>query len=185
MEYTIESAAERLLQSFQAYYNVKEYTEEEKEAQSLGLPLRALCEYYEKSQKYVVSQKAELWSENSEEFLFLFQTNTLTQELFERCKEYAWEEGSKLAHIGPGHMYTYVTPMFVCNECDEEARKALKKCRKFKSFRFSFHGWMDLHTAVLEVQNNQISSNAGGRSVEKVMKSVLFNSKKKRRWFLK
>ena len=185
MEYTVESAAEKLLSSFRAYYNIKEFTEEEKEAKSLGLPLRALCEYYEKSQKYVVSQKAELWSENSEEFLFLFEVDQLTPETFEKCKEYAWEEGTKLAHIGPGHMYTYVTPIFVCNACDEAARKALKKCHKFKSFRFSFHGWMDLHAAVLEVQNNLISSNAGGRSVEKVMKRVLFNSKKKRRWFLK
>ena len=181
MEYTVESAAEKLLSSFHAYYNVKEYDEAEKEKKGIELPLRALCEYYEKSQKYVLSQKAELWSANAEEFLFLFQTERLTLELFEKCKEYAFEEGLKLAHIGPGHMYTYVTPMFLCETCDDDARKALKKCRKFKSFRFSFHGWMDLHTAVLEVQNNLISSNAGGRSVEKVMKKVLFNSNKKRR----
>lgn len=178
MEYTIESAAERLLSSFQAYYNVKQLEAGERQE---GLPLCAICEYYEKSQKYVLSQKAELWSENSEEFLFLFQTDVLTLELFEKCKEHALEEGMKMAHVGPGHMYTYITPMFVCNSCEKDARKALKKCRKFKSFRFSFHGWMDLHTAVLEVQNNQISSNAGGRSVEKVMKKVLFNSNKKRR----
>ena len=178
MEYTIESATERLLSSFQAYYNIKQLEEGEKPK---GLPLLAICEYYEKSQKYVLSQKAELWSENSEEFLFLFQTDVLTLDLFEKCKDHVWEEGLKLAHIGPGHMFTYITPMFVCNSCDEDARKALKKCRKFKSFRFSFHGWMDLHTAVLEVQNNQMSSNAGGRSVEKVMKKVLFNSNKKRR----
>ena len=177
MEYTIESAVAKLLSSFHAYYNVSEI----EGAQKDGVPLRALCEFYETSQKYVLSQKAELWSENSEEFIFLFQTEKLTQELFERCKEYALEEGMKMAHIGPGHMYTYITPMFICETCDDDARKALKRCRKFKSFRFSFHGWMDLHVAVLEVQNNQISSNAGGRSVEKVMKKVLFNSKKKRR----
>ena len=181
MEYTIDSAVEKLIASFHAYYNVKEYTDEEKEAIKFGLPLRALCEYYERSQSYVLSHKAELWSENSEEFLFLFQVPTLTLETFEKCKDYAYEEGMKLAHIGPGHMYTYITAMFICDTCDEDARRALKKCRKFKSFRFSFHGWMDLHTAVLEVQNNQISSNAGGRSVEKVMKKVLFNSNKKRR----
>lgn len=181
MEYTTNSAVEKLLSSFQAYYNVKEYTEAEKRELKMELPLRAFCEYYEKARKYVLSQKAELWSANSEEFIFLFQTEHLTKELFEKCKDYAYEESMKLAHIGPGHMYTYVTPIFVCDVCDEDARKALSKCLKFKSFRFSFHGWMDLHTAVLEVQNNQISLNAGGRSVEKVMKKVLFNSNKKRR----
>lgn len=192
MEYTIESAVARLLSSFQAYYNVREFPEPGEGAAPVvensgadAVPLRALCEYYEKSQRYVVSQKAELWSEHSEEFIFLYAMDRLTPELFERCKDHALEEGMKMAHIGSGHMYTYVTPIFVCGACDEDARKALKKCRYFKSFRFSFHGWMDLHAAVLEVNHNQISSNAGGRSVERVMKKVLFNSIKKRRWFLK
>lgn len=189
MEYTVESAVSRLLSSFRAYYNITEMDGIQSGDADGGargeIPVRAICEYYEKSQRFVVSQKAELWSEHSEEFLFLFQMERLTPELFEVCKDYAYDEGMKMAHIGPGHMYTYITPIFVCESCDETAKKALKKCRIFKSFRFSFHGWMDLHVAVLEVKNNQISSNAGGRSVEKVMKSVLFNSKKKRRWFLK
>ncbi len=189
MEYTVESAVSRLLSSFRAYYNITEMdgiqSGDVADETKGEIPVRAICEYYEKSQRFVVSQKAELWSEHSEEFLFLFQMERLTPELFEICKNYAYDEGMKMAHIGPGHMYTYITPIFVCESCDEAAKKALKKCRIFKSFRFSFHGWMDLHAAVLEVKNNQISSNAGGRSVEKVMKSVLFNSKKKRRWFLK
>ena len=108
MEYTIDSAAEKLLSSFHAYYNVKEYTEDEENAQIKGLPLRALCEYYEKSQKYVLSQKAELWSENSEEFLFLFQVEHLTKELFEKCKNYAWDEGTHWAgshvHLRNAHV---------------------------------------------------------------------------------
>jgi len=172
MDYSVDSAADRLLKSLETYYNITKYKEEHR-------PLAALCEYYEASQKYVLSHKAELWSENSEEFLFLFQMNHLTLPDYEKCRDYAYEEGMKRAHIGPGHMYTYITPVFICNECDPVALKALKKTRIYKSFRFSFHGWMDFHTAVLEVQNNKISSNTGGKPVEKVMKKVLFNPKKK------
>ena len=168
MEYTVGSAVERLLKSYQAYYNITTFDEAKR-------PLTAICEYYEASQKYVLSHKAELWSENSEEFLFLFQMDRLTLHDYEKCRDYAYEEGMKMAHIGPGHMYTYITPVFVCNECDAYALKALKKTRIYKSFRFSFHGWMDFHTAVLEVQQNKISSNTGGKPVEKVMKKVLFS----------
>ena len=177
-DYSIDSAVEKLLASFRAYYNITTYSEDKR-------PLVAHCEYYESAKKYVLSHKAELWSENSEEFLFLFQTDRLTLADFEKCRDYAHEEGMKMAHIGSGHMYTYITPIFVCRECDPDARKALKKCRIFKSFRFSFHGWMDLHTAVLEVDHNRITSNAGGRGVEKVMKKVLFNTNKKRSDFSK
>ena len=56
---------------------------------------------------------------------------------------------------GPGHMASYITPVFICDTCDEDARKALKKCRIYKSFHFSLHGWMDHHTAVVQVSTGQ------------------------------
>ena len=171
MKYTVETAVEKLLKSYKAYYNIIPFDEDHR-------PLTAICEYYETSQKYVLSRKAELWSENSEEFLFLFQMDRLTLPEYEKCRDYAHEEGMKRAHIGPGHMYTYITPVFVCNECDADALKALKKTRIYKSFRFSFHGWMDFHAAVLEVAHDRISSNTGGKPVERVMKKVLYGSKK-------
>ncbi len=90
----------------------------------------------------------------------------------------------KRAHIGPGHMYTYITPVFICDTCQEDARKAVRKCRIYKSFKFSLHGWMDFHAAVLEVGSNRITTNGSGKCVEKVLKNVLFKDKKKRRRFL-
>ena len=90
----------------------------------------------------------------------------------------------KRAHIGPGHMYTYITPVFICDTCQEDARKAVRKCRIYKSFKFSLHGWMDFHAAVLEVESNRITTNGSGKCVEKVLKNVLFKDKKKRRRFL-
>ncbi|MBR1854690.1 MAG: hypothetical protein IJ794_16350 [Lachnospiraceae bacterium] len=171
MTYTVESAVQRLLDSYQTYYDITLFADERR-------PLTAICEYYESARKYVLSHKAELWAENSEEFIFLFQMDHLTRPIYEQCRDYALEEGMKRAHIGPGHMYTYITPVFVCNECNEEARKALRKTCIYKSFRFSFHGWMDVHTAVLEVSQNKISANAGGIPVKKGMKRVLFNPDK-------
>lgn len=176
MEYTRQSAVERLLNSYEAYYNITRFDEEEK-------PLTAICEFFEHSEKYVLSKRAELWSADCEEFIYLFDIERLTLEQFEKCRDYAEDDGLKRAHIGPGHMYTYITPVFICDTCDEDARKALKKCHIYKSFHFALHGWMDFHAAVLEVNNNKIYTNRSGRCVEKVMKNVLFNTKKKRRRF--
>ena len=90
----------------------------------------------------------------------------------------------KRAHIGPGHMYTYITAVFVCDTSEDDAREALQKCRIYKSFHFSLHGWMDFHAAVLETGSGRITANRSGKCVEKVMKNVLFQKKKKRRRFL-
>ena len=111
---------------------------------------------------------------------WIFDVEYLTKEIFEKCRDYAREDGMKRANIGPGHMYTYITPVFICNTCEDEAKKALRKCRIYQSFHFSLHGWMDFHTAVLEVDHNKITTNRSGKCVEKVMKNVLFQKKRRR-----
>lgn len=173
MQYTRETAIEKLLESYKSYFNVTEQTRED-------LPIVALCEFYEQSQKYVLSKKAELWSYKSEEFCYLFSVQRLTKELLDRCVAHAYEDGMNRAHIGPGHMYTYVTPIIICESMDEDAAKAIKKCRIYKSFRFSFHGWLDVHVAALDVTSDSICTNKTGRCVEKILKSVLYKTKKRR-----
>lgn len=179
MNYTREAAVSRLVESYSAYYNITMFEEEHR-------PLTAVCEFYEHSEKYVLSRQANLWSANCEEFVYLFETEHLTKEIFEKCRDMAHEDGLKRAHIGPGHMYTYITPIFICDTCEEDARAALRKCRIYKSFRFSLHGWMDFHTAVLEVsENNRITTNRSGKCVGKILQKVLLkNNKRKRRGVL-
>lgn len=177
MQYTRKQAIDRLLESYRTCFNITMFEEEQK-------PLTALCEFFERSGQYVLTRKANLWSAYREEFVYVFDIEHLTRAAFEQCRDFAYEDGMKRAHIGPEHMYTYITPVFICDTCEEEARRTLKKCRIFKSFHFSLHGWIDFHTAVLEVSSHQISTNKSGKCVEKIMKNILFQKKKKRRRFL-
>ncbi|MCM1134534.1 MAG: hypothetical protein NC400_03070 [Clostridium sp.] len=216
MQYTRETAIERLLEGYRGYFNITTFNGEQNY-------LTAICEFFEHTEKYVLSRQANLWTANCEEFVYLFNVEKLSKEIFEQCRDFAYEDGMKRAHIGPGHMYTYITPIFVCDACEDSARAAVKKCRIYKSFKFSVHGWMDFHTAVLEVGTSnswsdktssnassswgssrnesdgsshggstgnrygdywKITTNRSGKCVEKVLKNVLFNNKKKRRRFL-
>lgn len=173
MQYTRETAISTLLESYKAYYNITTYEQDRK-------PLTALCEFYEHSEKFVLSRKAELWAADCEEFIFLFDIDCLTKDIYEECTQYAYDEGMKMAHIGSGHMYTYITPVFVCNSCEPDAKKALRHCRIYKSFKFSLHGWMDFHVAALELSHNYIYTNGSGKCVGKILKKVLFSKGKRR-----
>ena len=177
MQYTREQAVSRLLESYKTYYNITDCPSGPK-------GLRAVCEFYERSEKFVLSKKAELWSADCEEFIYLFDVPELTLSVYEECRNFAYNDGMERSHIGPGHMYTYITPVFICDSFQADAGKALKKCHIYKSFRFALHGWMDFHTAALEVGSNRIITNRSGRCVEKVLKNVLFQTQKKRRGFL-
>lgn len=158
----------RLLKSYEAYYNITKV----EDGQAY---LKAVCEFYEHSEKYVISRKAELWSADGEEFLYLFDVPQLTAEIYSQCERYAYEDGMIRLNIGPGHMYSYITAVFVCDSCTPDARTALKKSRIHKSFHFSLHGWMDYRAAVVSVETDKIESNRAGRCVEKIMKKVLYS----------
>ncbi len=159
-----------LLKSYEAYYDITDYGISRE-------PLRALCEYYEHAEKYMVSKKVSLWSADSEEFIYLFDVPKLTLEVFEQCKKEAYEDGMKRLNIAPGHMYSYITPIIVCDACDEDAEKALKKCHIYKSFHFSLHGWMDFHAAAVIGDSGRIVSNRAGRTTAKILKKVLQSKK--------
>ena len=190
MEEKRKEAVERLLSGYRRYYNVTRFDggfnpppEEYKgicEAGKLTPPalseepsLVAVCEYYEKAEQYFLFKSNELWATHQEEFIFLFSIKNLTKELFETCRDYAYEEGMKLAHIGPGHMYSYISPVFVCETADPEAVKALEKCKIYKSFKFSFHGWMDFHTACFEASKRKLYFNHSGLCMKKNLEKVL------------
>lgn len=174
MDYTRESAIERLLNSYRAYYNIYKFEGEQ------GL-IAARCDFFEHAQKYVLSKKAELWSADSEEFLYIIDVPHLTKEIFLEYKDKVLEDGTSRMNIGPGHMYTYITPVFITDEADEDAIKALKKCHIYKSFHFSLHGWMDYRAALLQVTDGKMYSNNSGKSVVKIMKKVLYSKKRKER----
>ena len=59
MQYTREAALARLIKSFETYYNVHRFDDEQ-------IPITARCDFFEHSQKYVISRKAELWSADCE-----------------------------------------------------------------------------------------------------------------------
>ena len=172
MQYTREAAKAPLLKTFETYNNIHRFGHEQ-------VPIVARCDFFEHSQKYVISKKAELWSADCEEFLYLLDIPHLTLPLYEQWRDRIYKDGMELLHIGPGHMYSFITPVFICDTCEEAARKALKKCRIYKSFHFSLHGWMDYHTAVVDLGKSRVDANRSGHHTAKILKKVLYSQTNK------
>lgn len=159
---------ERMLDGYEAYFDIKRWENQEK-----SLPLAAECSFHVHSEKYVLVKKAKLWDADSNEYVYIFSMPQLTKELYESCKDYAYTEGMKRIDPKPGHMYSYITPVFLCDTCTKEAEQALKRCRIYKSFHFSWYGWMNVHTAVLICEDGRVVTNRMGRGNAKFMKNIL------------
>lgn len=194
---TRQEACSKLLRLYKSYYNIHRFDGGEsavregdshkgrtdEEVMSIiseeSYPLIARCDFFEHSQKYVISQKAELWSADREEFLYLFSMPELSMELFKKCRDYVYSDGMERLNVRPGHMYTYLTAVFLCDSCDADVIKAIKKTRIYKSFHFSLHGWMDYHNVVAVFNDSIIDSNFSGKPSAKFMKKIFYHKKEK------
>lgn len=174
---TREEAVEKLCQVYGGSFDIHRCGEEE-------APLAVQMDFYANSSKYVLSRKAKLWEANSFEYVYLFSVPRLTKELYEACEQLAYEQGRARIQPGPEHMYTYISAIYVCDSCDEEARRALKRCRRYESFKLSYWGWMDFHTAVAVLPEETVSTNRSGHSAAQVLERALFH-KQKRKLFRK
>lgn len=165
---TREEALERMLQGYEAYFDVERFFSPEDD-----IPLVAECRFYVHSEKYVLVKKAKLWDADSNEYVYIFSVPELTHEIFTRCKDYAYADGMKKIEPKPGHMYSYITPVFICDTCTPEAEKALKRCKVYKSFHFSWYGWMNLHTAAVILSDSRVITNKMGRGNAKFMNNII------------
>ncbi len=170
---TRAEAVEKLISRYTGYYDITLIEES-------SLPLVATCAFHAHSEKYVLSKKAKLWEAGSHEYVYVFSVPHLTEEIYNTCRDYAFENGMKLIEPGPTHMYSYITTMFLCDSCDAAAKKALRKCRIYKSFKMAFWGWMDFHSGLAVLEEGKAFSNASGRSAAQLLNKTLFCKEKKK-----
>lgn len=162
-----QSVVNRLIEQSRVHYDITMFRGDQ------GL-LEARCDYHSRVEKYFVSRKINLWAADSEEFLYIFTNDTLTLDQFRTSIDYARDDALSRAKIGSGHMYTYITPIFVCGECTPEVRSAVRKCSFYKSFFFSLHGWAEIHTALLEVGGEtQITTNKRGKELSRMLSTAV------------
>lgn len=79
-KYTRSEMKERLLKSYEPYFDINLCDESE-------APLVARCKFHMYSSKYVLIKKAELWNTEGNEYLFLFSVDHLTEEVFRQCRD--------------------------------------------------------------------------------------------------
>lgn len=165
-----DNILDKILKSYEVYYDVEKHQDD-------LLPLVAKCEFHVHNEKYVLSKKAQLWSSDANEYVYIFKLDTLTEDIFNKCKDYAYEEGMKLIDPKPGHMYSYITTIFICDNCDKKTENIMKKCKIMKNFKFSFHGWMDFHIACINTSENKIYSNKSGKVTSKFLEELFYEKK--------
>ena len=124
---TREEALDKLCHSYSGYFDVVRHEEPKGHlVAEAGLHIH--------SEKYVLVKAAKLWEADNNEYVYIFSVPVLTKEIFEQCREQARVDGLQRIEPGPNHMCSYITAIFLCDTCEPDALRALRRTRIYKSF---------------------------------------------------
>lgn len=133
-------------------------------------PLAASCDFFQRTERYVLTRKINLWSVQNEEFMHIFSIDRLTLAEWEGMKGRVIDDGLSRAHPGSGHMSTRATAIVVCDEFDDDAADALRRSKFVKNYWLSLHGWLEFWAGAIECGGERRrASNRHGRTLEKML----------------
>lgn len=136
--------------------------------------LVATGHFHVTEESYMISQKAKMWSVNSDEYVWFFSVPRLTDAMCEKCIRRAYDEGmAKIDPNGKNQMVTRLVAIFLHDGAEEEAEKRVRKCRLYKSFQFSLKGWMEFHAVAVDLGKESVVNNGYGRETAKFLKNLL------------
>ena len=158
--------------SYAAYYNIiKENLPEE-------FPIAFRADFYKRDERYWLTKSVKYYGNETNEFVYVFSADSFTGENADACIRYALEE--RLPRVKPHkeHQYTNIKVIFIANEYEPEALKAISSFRFQKSYHFSLWGYSNLLTTAVDVNDEKVWTNPAGREMKKYF-SKLFAAQKK------
>ncbi len=155
-----EKALRMVLGSYNRYYNVK--------TEGVCAPFCAEAVFQTHNEKYFLTKIAKIAEEDSNEFVFIASEAELTPELFHQLEEKAWNEGLGRVEPKSGHRNSDVTLIVLADRVSEGTMEMARKCRHYRSYRFSFWGWSHFKCAVLDLEQEKVATNRMGSDLARL-----------------
>ena len=151
--------------AYAAYFDVEEIDD--------GTALKALCAYHLRDSQYVLVKKAELWSAECHEYIYLWDAGHLDTNLVDEVFCRTLKDGEPRVKPHAQHMYTYLTAVVLYDTAQPEALAQLKKLKRRRNYKLSLHGWMEFRIAAVELPTANITANRAGMRPAKDLKRMV------------
>lgn len=168
-----EALLSRALDAFAGSYDIT------RDAQVLTRRVDALAQLRALNTRYVLSRSHVLWEANAFEHAVFLCVDTLTADMVEDWFAFLTREAEpELVHPGKplpdeGHMYSYLTLIFLCNGVQKEAQRAVRRARFTKNYRFSLRGWATGRLLAVDLSAGTLTANAAGREMKKLFARLM------------
>lgn len=162
---TLQEALQKLLPSFQRYYNIK--TEE------VEAPFVAEAVFQSHNEQYFLIKSARISEANSNEFVYFYATESLRAEELTALDTCAWERGTGNVQPNSYHRNTDVALIIIAEKIDEDALQLIRKLKHSKSYKFGLHGYSNYRLIALELSTGKVVHNRLGQSLKKLVSNII------------
>lgn len=156
-------ALEKILCSFQAYYNIKREVE---------APFVAEAEFISHNEQYFLIKKAKVAEINSNEHVFFYSSESLDAQTLQEIDQCAWSRGLSRVIPDSNHRNTDVTLIIVADHIQPDAMKLVRKLKHYKSYMFTLHGWSNYRLIAVELSSGNLAYNRQGQSLKKLVSNI-------------
>ena len=122
---------EDLKGSYEMYYDLLP------EEENGEIPLAFRADFHSRGEKYFLIKPAKIWSNETNEYVFVYSAPWFDREMIDRCVQYALDTALPLIHPHAEHNYSNVHTVFVADTVSEEVRRHIRKVRFSKSYRMN------------------------------------------------
>ncbi len=167
------SQLDKLLEAFAGSYDIV------RNEALCGRPIEARAEMRALNSKYVLSKKLVLWEANAFEQCLFVPVEVLTADAVQDWWNFLTREAeAELVHPGEkyppeGHMYTWLTVIFIADRVEDGVKKAVKKLRFTKNYLLSLRGWATGRAMVIDLEKGDVTVNAAGKEMKKPIEKLL------------
>lgn len=167
---TAFEALEKLLPAFTNYYTVKK--------EGVTSPFAAEVEFRSHSEKYMLVKSAKIGEIDSNEFVYFSTQENLDSFLLSELSNIAWKAGLERVEPYYGHRNSDVTLIVITENSSGDLKKASKKIRMSKNYKFGFYGYSNFKLCVLDLSLGKTYSNYQGSDIKKIFYKLGLSSRR-------
>ncbi len=162
---TANEILDKLLRSFQVYYNVKR--------EDVKPPFVAEAEFHTHDEQFFLVKSAVLSEAESREYIFFALEEYLDETLLMHLDKAAWASGMERVKPHKDHRNTDVALFIVAKKFSEEVFQKLPRLRHYQSYHLGFQGWSHYRLVAIEQSSGRAVYNRLGRSYKKLIRNII------------
>jgi hypothetical protein len=161
---TPNDALDALLKSYSYYYNVTR--------ENVQPPFVAEAAFHSHDEQYFLVKSAKLSEAEAHEYAYFATADTLTAADLATLDAAAWERG--LARVKPhsSHRSTDIILVILAEHIEPEAAAAIRKLRRYQSYKHGFQGWSHYRVIALETSSKKLTYNRMGQPLKKLFRNI-------------